>query len=113
MNLGQLIKKLEKLPADLTVRHGFHHPHSYRGFYDRVAFEPKEHITIGEMLACAREAVGAVYDGYKGGSYKMDESTWVYIAYYGNTSAYCDECGRGLPAILVFLNNIVESNTED
>ena len=33
MTLGELIKRLEALPQDMILQHGFSHPHSYRGYY--------------------------------------------------------------------------------
>ena len=84
MWLCALIAKLEKEPDRMVVR-GFNHPHSYRGYYDRLAFAPASNVSIRSMLACAREANGATYQGYKGGEYEMGDLTDCYLASYGNT----------------------------
>jgi len=84
MNLQQLIARLENYPRDRKIKHGFHNPHSYRGYYDQLAFEPKENTTVGDMLDAARSAVNKFYEGYKGGSYLMDNYTEVWIAEYGH-----------------------------
>ncbi len=62
---------------------GFDAAISYRGSYDELAFIPAENVTVGEMLKEAEGAVGAIFNGYKGGEYKMGLSTQVWIAKYG------------------------------
>jgi len=84
MMLGDLITALEQADPDLVVPWGFRGPHSYRGDYDQLAFEPAANVSVGEMLADARSALGATYTGYKGGEYTtMDEYTDCWIAPYG------------------------------
>jgi len=60
MDLQSLISRLEQEEADLVVPNGFNSPHSYRGYYEQLAFEPASNITIGEMLQCAKESLGKV-----------------------------------------------------
>lgn len=91
MNLGELIRRLEELPADQVVPNGFDHPHSYRGYYDELAFQPATGVTVGSMLADARSAVGATYTGWKGGDYIMDEYTPVHLAWKGSTGDELNE----------------------
>src|SRR5690606_12034716 len=55
----------------------------YRGYYERLAVEPASNVTVGEMLADLRGAIGATYEGYKGGEYEMGEWSDVYLAEYG------------------------------
>ena len=88
MNLGQLIKRLEKEPLGKKVANGFGKPRSYRGYYEQIAFEPKKDVDVHYMLLQAKSAVGATFTGYKGGSYKMDLDTTVNIACYG---VCCDD----------------------
>ena len=83
MNLGKLIQELEAMPSEGVVSFGFARPMSYRGYYNCLAFEPAVDVTIGSMLEYARSANGAVYEGYKGGDYRMDTETDCYIADYG------------------------------
>ena len=82
MRLRDLIEFLKTQPPD-KVFNGFHRPHSYRGYYDELAFEPDEHARIGDMLSAAESALGKTFQGYKGGDYVMLEMTPVHIAEYG------------------------------
>ena len=99
MNLGELIGHLEKLDPDQPVAHGFGRPHSYRGYYDELAFEPVADTTVGAMLAEAREALGTTYQGYKGGDYTMTEHTGVWLACCGETG---EEIGPSLLGFMLF-----------
>lgn len=85
MTLGELIKILEELPQDAVVPRGFHNPHSWRGIYAELAFEPKEKVRISEMLADAKSAVGTIYEGWKGGDFPMGEYTEVHISERGTS----------------------------
>jgi len=85
MTLGQLIAELEKLPPDKKIQ-GIGSPHSYRGYYDDLAFEPKgKKTTAAKLLAECKGAMGKVFVGYKGGDFVMGELTPVWIAEYGST----------------------------
>jgi ABC-type cobalt transport system substrate-binding protein len=94
MTLKELIAYLEKEDPAKVAPLGFASPHSYRGYYDQLAFEPAENVTVGSMLACAQEALGKTYTGYKGGQFRMDADTDVHIARYG-------ECGEEIGTILL------------
>lgn len=85
MNLGELICELKKHDAKKVVAIGFGKPNSYRGYYEDIAFEPAENVTIGSMLKFAKMANGKTFCGYKGGEYKMGEYTECWIAEYGTT----------------------------
>lgn len=74
-----LIKWLESQDPNLVVDDGFAYPHSDRGDYSELAFDPLPKAKIGDMLAHAKSAVGETFPGYKGGAFKMDEYTSVYI----------------------------------
>lgn len=86
LSLGQLIARLEEADPNLVLPLGFAEPHSFRGYYDELAFEPRNDIRIGDMLDAARSALGATFTGYKGGEYTMSEFTDCWIAYYGDSS---------------------------
>ena len=86
MYLGELIQKLEEADPNLTVRMGFGSPHSYRGYYDELAFEPAPNVPVGSMLKAARSALGKTFTGYKGGEFTMDKYTNVWISRYGEAS---------------------------
>ena len=83
--LQDLIEFLESQPADKVVRFGFGSPMSYRGYYEDLAFDPAENVTIGSMLAHAKSALGQTFQGYKGGDYTMHEYTDCWIAEYGRS----------------------------
>lgn len=93
-SLGELITRLQHEPKDKRVRLGFKNPHSWRGAYYELAFEPAENVTVQEMLDAAQSAVGATYQGWKGGEYTMDGLSEVHLAYEG-------EVGEDLGAILL------------
>ena len=80
MKLGELIAQLKQYNPDTEVRLGFGSPHSYRGYYEALAFEPVKNTTIGEMLKHAESALGKTFEGYKGGTYLMDHWTDVCLA---------------------------------
>jgi hypothetical protein len=88
LTLGELIQLLEtevkKNPQILRV--GIGEPHSYRGFYDQLAFEFKTDVTVAKMLQEARGALGNTYHGYKGGEYVMNEHTLVWLSKWGQSS---------------------------
>ena len=85
MNLEQLIEILETKDPNIILRRGFNNPHSYRGYYEQLAFEIVEDISIGDMLECAKDALNNIYEGYKGGSYTMDKYTSVHLSNIGET----------------------------
>jgi hypothetical protein len=85
MTLGELIRTLKKVDPNHNVPSGFHRPHSYRGYYEQLAFEPKENCSVKEMLEAAESAVGNTFTGWKGGDYTMDENTDCWISEVGST----------------------------
>lgn len=92
MDLGTLIQELEKADPEQVCAEGFCSPHSYRGYYHELAFEPAKDVTVKDMLAAAKSALGSTYTGYKGGSYRMDGYSTVYLARYG-------DCGEELTSM--------------
>lgn len=105
MVLYELIAFLEKFDPEKAVPIGFDNPHSYRGYYDQLAFEPVRNTTVGEMLAAARSARGATYNGWKGGEYTMTDHTEVWLAMEG-------DCGEGFGPVLLSLMLGVEPDKE-
>lgn len=83
MTLSEYIKLLEKYPSEQIVSKGLGNPHSWRGIYAELAFEPVENTTIGEMLEAAKSALNKTMTGYKGGDFLMDGNTTIHIDYYG------------------------------
>ena len=83
MFLYEYIGILESVNSDKKMKHGLGKPHSWRGRYDELAFEPVKDTTIGDMLSEAYSANGTMYTGWKGGDYQMDLDTLVNIDYEG------------------------------
>lgn len=98
MFLKDVIDALEKEDPNKVLPVGFYCPHSYRGYYERLAFEPIRNIPVGVVLEQAKSAVGATYQGYKGGLFKMDSWTEVYIAEYGNCG---DELSHAMLSVML------------
>jgi hypothetical protein len=90
--LGILIGWLEDQDPSILVKDGFGSPHSDRGSYDELAFTPLEEAYLGDMLKHARSAVGKKFVGWKGGEYRMDLDTSVYIGEFG-------DCGDAITPI--------------
>ena len=86
IGLGGIIERLEREDPRRILPIGFADPHSFRGYYEQLAFEPRRDIAVGDVLEAARSALGATYEGYKGGEYTMSEWTTCWIANYGSSS---------------------------
>lgn len=85
MTLGEMIATLEDMHSIARID-GLGEPHSYRGYYEDLAFEKTEGIMrVGELLDLCKSAMGKAYEGYKGGTFVMGEMTPVWVAYYGQT----------------------------
>lgn len=95
MYVKDLIATLKAEPdQERVLPFGFKRAHSYRGYYDQLAFEPARDVTIASMVAEVEGAVGKVFEGYKGGVYEMDQWTACWLANYGS-------CGQELGPTLV------------
>ncbi|MFJ4828439.1 DUF6085 family protein [Streptomyces sp. NPDC088747] len=86
MTLGELIETLAGKDPGHVLPLGFNNPHSYRGSYTDLAFEPARNISVDAVLASARSALGKAFQGYKGGTYVMGEDTDVWLSPYGEAS---------------------------
>ena len=99
--LGQLINELSKIDAtdDCWVSFAFGDLvptkcSSWRGSYDEIAIgfdrlEYNNRPMLKKFLQHLRNCVGETFIGYKGGEFKMDESTPIWVANYGRS----DETG--------------------
>lgn len=106
MTLGELIEALEDLPNDAWVV-GFGSPHSYRGYYQDLSFEPTDTgRPVVDLLNKCRGCMGRTFTGYKGGEFMMGETTPVWISPWGSTSG-----GRLMELRLV--DGVVEPVVED
>lgn len=95
--LSALIGRLEAEDPAKRVPVGFHKPHSYRGYYVDLAFEVARNVTVAEMLTAARSALGATFQGWKGGDYTMRDYTSCWLV------AERGDCGETLGALLLDL----------
>jgi len=86
MNLSEYIELLQKQDPAKEVKNGLGNPHSWRGSYDELAFEPVGKTTFGLMLDAAKSALNETYCGYKGGEFKMTGDTEVNIEFSGSWS---------------------------
>jgi len=100
--LGEVIRVLEAYPNKAKVLPiGFGVAMSYRGYYEDLAFEPEENVTVGVSLKRAKAALGKTFTGYKGGDFEMTEWTTVWLSRYGN----CDGDAVG-PVMLAYMLGI-------
>lgn len=91
LTLGAAIEALEEIapstPATLSVVGTPGRVRSYRGYYSDLAFEPElSPVTVGEVLSDLKAALGATFEGYKGGDFVMGANTPLWVAEWGSCS---------------------------
>lgn len=86
LTLGELISHLEGYSNWVLLEPGIGMLHSYRGHYTDLAFEESEPITVEVALGKLKSVLGTEQDGYKGGSFLMDDMTPLWISNYGDAS---------------------------
>lgn len=89
MQLCQLIGHLKNIVEqhpDAVCRYGFDRAASYRGYYEDLAFNPATDVPFKAMLTVATDALGATFEGYKGGNYKMENYTDCWLSEWGDAS---------------------------
>lgn len=91
LSLGKLIAALEAAPADAVVELDCggspSNPHSYRGYYEDLAFETDpDPITVAQFLSLCRSVHGQTLQGWKGGDYLMGDDAVLWIAVKGHSS---------------------------
>lgn len=92
MTLGKLVKRLKEMSPETLIQ-SFGFPHSYRGYYQDLAFELNVGtMTVTQALEMCYECLGEKFQGYKGGEYAMIRDTPIWIANYGH-------CGKKIMAI--------------
>lgn len=90
MRLGAFIDTLAGLdplmPVALADGKGVHKFMSYRGYYEDLAISPQPDLkSVGEVLQEARNALGEVFEGYKGGDFPMHKNSLLWVAPYGGS----------------------------
>lgn len=62
-------------------------PDSYRGYYSDLAFECVQPLRkVSELLVDVSDAIGATFQGYKGGDFTMHADTPLWVSHYGHAS---------------------------
>ena len=96
-SLGALVDALAPIKPDANVWFDFGHTvptdlHSYRGLYDHLAVgwayidDMPEVPTVEAVSRVLDDADGREFVGYKGGSYRMDRDTPVWVDRPGDAS---------------------------
>jgi len=84
MTLGSLIKALEGIDPERKIV-GLGRPISYRGYYSDLAFKPSDKVrAVADVLKAARDCMGEMFEGYKGGDFVMGVDTPIWSADYGD-----------------------------
>ena len=74
---------------------------SWRGAYEELAINYSNEdppLSCKQLLRECRKAVGTIFQGYKGGDFKMGKNTPLWVANYGTSSAWCNH-SRGIVGI--------------
>ena len=85
MTLGEIIAALKQEPKDKILSIGFGRPHSYRGYCHDLAFEVVFRVSVADVLDACESAIGREFDGWKGGTYLMDEQSDCWLAEEGSS----------------------------
>lgn len=76
----------EKLVVKFDVGGCPNFPHSFRGYYDDLALEPFEGITlVKKLLELLKKSLNKEFTGYKGGEFLMDARTPLWMSKYGSS----------------------------
>jgi hypothetical protein len=107
VTLGAMIEALKGMPADTPVvfddgETGPGTANSYRGYYEDLAFNDMQGVTVGQFRSVCSESLGSTFQGYKGGNYRMTEATPLWRAPWGSCGrAIVDVVGAGGKLVLV------------
>ncbi len=105
VTLGEAIRILANVPGHFSVEFDYVQgapmkPHSYRGYYSDLALDADpEHMKLNAngVLKMLSNALGKTFTGWKGGDFKMDKDTPLWLAAEGST-------GRAILGMEVFIN---------
>jgi len=93
LTLGQLIEQLAEFPPQAPVTFDFNGIppdvlDSYRGYYSDLAldYDERHSKTVKVLLEQCQSALGATFEGYKGGDYMMGEDTPLWVSHYSQSS---------------------------
>jgi hypothetical protein len=91
LRLGDIIDALHLVKPESRVEFDFGGLEptgvdSYRGYYSDLALGfGEDGKNAGDLLSELTSADGAVFKGYKGGEYRMNRDTPVWVANYGDS----------------------------
>lgn len=85
MSLADLLDHLKRLPATAHIGGLSANFCSYRGYYEHLAIEPGPGVAAGDLLVALGSQVGQSMTGWKGGTFPIDGSCLVFVAYEGET----------------------------
>jgi len=83
---------------------------SYRGYYSDLSIVPKSdgEETVGSFRKELTSALGSTFEGYKGGNFKMDRHTPVWVSPYGVASGRAAKGVELRGNTLVIITEIVD-----
>jgi len=109
MNLGQLNAVFSSMKdTSFVFTEGFYTPHSYRGYYNELAFEPDANNQVKDIIEALERAYTDSFTGYKGGSYEYNMLTPCHLSWIGEAS---DENGDSLGHLVSRM--VAEYNSRD
>lgn len=83
---------------------GITREHSYRGYYEDLAFERSDEPTPArEVWDMCERALSLSYGGYKGGDYTYDRTTPLWLAAYGETGEAIVDVDPVEPGVLALV----------
>lgn len=88
LTLGEMVKFLSDKRRNLPIKFDTGvfpgRLGSYRGYYSDLAIAPSsDPLTIEGFLPSALAAIGAEFTGYKGGEFRMNSDTPLWLSDYG------------------------------
>lgn len=93
MNLGQLNAVFLKMTdKSFVFTKGFNTPHSYRGYYNELAFQPAQDIKLEVVIKSIDRSYIETFEGYKGGEFSYNAETTCHLSWIGNCTE--DDCLR-------------------
>lgn len=103
----EMVENTAGRPKELTW--SIENPHSYRGYYEDLAFEPTPVAvsTVADVLTMVTSALGATFEGYKGGDFTMSDDTPLWVSCYGSAERYAIMgMAAGVGKVTLFLKRI-------
>lgn len=95
ITLGELLDRIPDHDEIISVVYDFGlliptKPDSYRGYYDHLALgwvdQDADDVSASLFRSWIERALEIEYMGYKGGVYRMDRDTPIWVARWGQTS---------------------------